>query len=270
METETPKAQEAYRPTRVTVVGTGLIGGSLALALKRAFPRVQISGVDKPEVLERARHLNIIDTVEPKEADLIVLATPVGDILKLLDRYATGGTLVTDVGSTKSQICRKAERMNVPFIGGHPMAGLESSGPEAATPDLFRNAPYFLCPVQSTPQGADSRMHQIASAIGASPHTISADEHDRLVAQISHLPQLLSTLLANQTDAHREFAGPGLKSMTRLAASPFHVWRDIFKTSGFLPHELQSFIERLQRVQDSIEAGKFDEIEGLFKRGGCE
>jgi prephenate dehydrogenase len=270
MEKETQKAQEAYRPSRVTVVGTGLIGGSLALALKRAFPQVQISGVDKPEVLERARRLNIIDTIEPTEPDLVILAAPVGDILKLLDQYAAGGTLVTDVGSTKSVICRKAERMNVPFIGGHPMAGLESSGPEAATADLFHNAPYFLCPVQSTPQGAVERMNQIAFAIGASPHTISADEHDRLVAQISHLPQLLSTLLADQTDANREFAGPGLRSMTRLAASPFHVWRDIFRTSGFLPHELQSFIERLQRVQDSIEAGKFDDIEGLFKRGGCE
>ncbi len=270
MEKETPKAQEAYRPAKVAIVGTGLIGGSLALALKRAFPHVQISGVDKPEVLERARRLSIIDTVEPIEADLIILAAPVGDILKLLDQYASSETLVTDVGSTKSVICRKAERIKVPFIGGHPMAGLESSGPEAATADLFHNAPYFLCPVQSTPQGAVGRMHQIADSIGASPHTISPDEHDRLVAQISHLPQLISTLLANQTDEHREFAGPGLRSMTRLASSPFHVWRDIFKTSGFLPHELQSFIERLQRVQDSIEAGKFDEIEGLFKRGGCE
>jgi prephenate dehydrogenase len=270
MEKDTPKVQEAQRLKEVTIVGTGLIGGSLALALKRAFAQVRISGIDRPEVLERARRLNIIDSVEPREADLIILAAPVGDILKLLDQYAAGATLITDVGSTKAMICRKAERMNIPFIGGHPMAGLESSGPEAATADLFRDAPYFICPIKSTPPGSIERMHDIAAAIGAKPCTIPADDHDRLVAQISHLPQLLSTLLADQTAAHRDFAGPGLRSMTRLAASPFHVWRDIFKTSGFLPHELQSFIERLQRVLDSIEAGKFDEIEGLFKRGGSE
>jgi prephenate dehydrogenase len=113
-------------------------------------------------------------------------------------------------------------------------------------------------------------MQEIAAAIGATPHTISPDDHDHLVAQISHLPQLISTLLADQTSEHRDFAGPGLRSMTRLAASPFRIWRDIFKTSGFLPDELQSFIERLQRILDSIEAGKFEEIEELFKRGGSE
>jgi prephenate dehydrogenase len=99
---------------------------------------------------------------------------------------------------------------------------------------------------------------------------ISPEEHDRLVAQISHLPQIISTLLAEQTAAHKELAGPGLRSMTRLAGSPLHIWRDIFKTSGFLPQELQSFIERLQRILDSMEGGNFDEIENLFKRGGSE
>jgi len=113
-------------------------------------------------------------------------------------------------------------------------------------------------------------MHGIATAIGAAPHDISPEEHDRLVAQISHLAQIVSTVLADQTAGHKDLAGPGLRSMTRLAGSPFHIWRDIFRTSGFLPHELQSFIERLQRILDSMEAGNFDEIEDLFKRGGSE
>jgi prephenate dehydrogenase len=179
-------------------------------------------------------------------------------------------TLVTDVGSTKVAICNKAERFAVPFIGGHPMAGLEHSGPEAANADLFRGAPYFLCPIKSTPDGAIETMHDIATAIGATPRKISPEAHDRLVAQISHLAQIVSTVLADQTGAHKDLAGPGLRSMTRLAGSPFHIWRDIFRTSGFLPHELQSFIERLQRILDSMEAGNFDEIEALFKRGGSE
>src|SRR5262249_61572226 len=156
------------------------------------------------------------------------------------------------------------------FVGGHPMAGLEHSGPEAASADLFRGAPYFLCAVKSTPAGALELMRDIAKSIGAKPHEISPEDHDRLVARISHLPQILSTVLADYTSADKDLAGAGLRSMTRLAASPFHVWRDIFRTSGFLPHELQSYIERLQRVLDSTEAGNFDEIEELFRREGSD
>ncbi|HEY2381448.1 MAG TPA: prephenate dehydrogenase/arogenate dehydrogenase family protein [Terriglobia bacterium] len=255
---------------RVTIIGTGLIGGSMALALKRAYPGIQISGVDKPDVLERAKQLKIIDRAGSQPSDLAVLATPVGDILKLLDQFVTGHALVTDVGSTKTAICHKAERMGVLFVGGHPMAGLEHSGPESANVDLFQNAPYFLCPVKSTPDGALARMQDIVKAIGAVPHVIEPPDHDRLVAQISHLPQIISSLLAAQTAEHKDLAGPGLRSMTRLAASPFQVWRDIFKTSGYLPKELQSFIERLQGISDSIEAGNFDEVERLFKSAGPE
>jgi len=254
---------------RVTIFGTGLIGGSLALALKRAFPGVRVAGVDKPEVAERALRLNIIDAAGAEPADLVILATPVGDILKFLDQFAAKQPLVTDVGSTKVSICHKAERLGVPFVGGHPMAGVEHSGPEAASAALFENAPYFLCGVKSTPDGALERMQEIAKAIGSTPRLITPDDHDRLVARISHLPQIISTLLADQTFAHKDLAGPGLRSMTRLAASPFHVWRDIFKTSGFLPHELQSFIERLQRILDSMEGGDFDEIETIFKHRGA-
>lgn len=257
-------------PQKVTIFGVGLIGGSLSLALKRAFPEIRVAGVDKPDVLERARRLKIIDAGGAQHADLVILATPVGEILKLLDQFSSNQTVVIDVGSTKVTICRKAERLAVPFLGGHPMAGLEHSGPEAASVDLFREAPFFLCPVKSTPDGSLERWQEITKAIGAIPHVISPEDHDRLVAQISHLPQIISTLLADQTAAHKELAGPGLRSMTRLAGSPFHIWRDIFKTSSFLPRELQSFIERLQRILDSMEGGNFDEIEHLFKRGGSE
>jgi prephenate dehydrogenase len=258
-------------PKKITVFGVGLIGGSLSLALKRAFPEIEIAGVDRPDVLERARLLKIIDTAGAGSrdvVDLVVLATPVGEILKLLDQFTGNQVVVVDTGSTKLTICRKAERLGVPFVGGHPMAGLELSGPEAANADLFRDAPFFLCPVKSTPHGSLERVEAMTKAIGAIPHVISPEDHDRLVAQISHLPQIVSSVLAEQTAAHRELAGPGLRSMTRLAGSPFHIWRDIFKTSGCLPQELQSFIERLQRILDSMEGGSFDEIENLFKRGG--
>jgi len=258
------------RFSTVTIYGTGLIGGSLALALKQAFPHLRIAGVDKPDVLKRAQQLKIIDVIGPELADLVILATPVGEILRLVAQFDSKEILVTDVGSTKVAICNKAERFAAPFIGGHPMAGLEHSGPDAAHADLFKGAPYFLCPVRSTPHGALAAMSEIAAAIGAVPREISPEAHDRLVAQISHLAQIVSTVLADHTSPHKDLAGPGLRSMTRLAGSPFHIWRDIFRTSGFLPHELQSFIERLQRILDSMEAGNFDEIEALFKRGGSE
>src|SRR5438128_1365242 len=136
---------------QVTIYGIGLIGGSFGLALKRAFPDIRIAGVDNAGVLERARQLKIIDGADSAAADLVILATPVGDILKLLDQFTSQQTLVMDMGSTKVTICRKAERLGVPFIGCHPMAGIELSGPEAANADLFRGAPFFLCPVKSTP-----------------------------------------------------------------------------------------------------------------------
>ena len=150
------------------------------------------------------------------------------------------------------------------------MAGLEQSGPEAASSDLLQDAPFFLCPVRSTPDLAVERMQEIVRAIGARPHVISPEDHDRLVAQISHLPQIISSLLAEHTAQYRNLAGPGLRSMTRLAGSPFHVWRDIFETSGFLPGELQAFVERLESVLDSMQAGKMDQIERLFRRGDSD
>jgi prephenate dehydrogenase len=109
-------------------------------------------------------------------------------------------------------------------------------------------------------------MKDIVLAIGATPEILAPDEHDELVAQISHLPQLLSTLLADHTAHNRRFSGPGLKSMTRLAGSPFHVWRDIFKTSGFLPHELRAFIQRLDYALESIEKDHLECIEAAFDR----
>jgi prephenate dehydrogenase len=254
----------------ITIYGTGLIGGSLALAVKRAFPDIRIAGVDKAEVIQRGLELKIVDAVGPQPADLVILATPVGEILKLLDEIRPNDALITDVGSTKVAICEKAEKRKLPFIGGHPMAGLEHSGPEAADASLFEGAPFFFCPVPSTPPGAVEKMQTIIRAIGAVPHAISPEDHDQLVAQISHLPQIISSVLAHHTAAHSDFGGPGLRSMTRMAASPFHVWRDIFKTSGSLPHELQSFIQRLQDVLNSLEGGDFGELDKLFKHGGSE
>jgi prephenate dehydrogenase len=254
-------------PGSVVVYGTGLMGCSLALALKKQIPGVRIHGVDSPEILDRARRLGAVEAGDTEVPDLTVLAAPVGAILKLLGELPLAQQqLILDIGSTKAAICRKAEGLKLPFVGGHPMTGSERSGPEAASADLFKGARFFLCPVSTTPMEAISQLTPVLQAIGAQPTVIDPELHDGLVAQLSHLPQLISTILADQTSGHRELAGPGWKSVTRLAASPFHVWRDILQTSGSLPQELQSFIARLRSVLDALEAGDMREIEAIFER----
>jgi prephenate dehydrogenase len=250
----------------VTIFGVGLMGGSFALALKAAMPGIRTIAVDRPDVLERARKLGFIDEGDPSESDLFVLATPVGEILNILQDIRPEGRLVTDLGSTKVVICELAETRGLPFVGGHPMAGSERTGPEAADANLFRNTRYFLCPVSTTPEHGLAMMQDIVRAIGAIPEVLTPEQHDRLVAQISHLPQLLSTLLADHTAQNRQFSGPGLKSMIRLAGSPFHVWQDIFRTSGFLPHELREFIDKLTMALDSIDKGDLKSLKSAFDR----
>jgi prephenate dehydrogenase len=146
------------------------------------------------------------------------------------------------------------------------MTGSERAGPEAASSDLFTGDLFFLCPVSTTPADAVPTIKAVLEVVGAKPVVIDPEQHDRVVAQLSHLPQLLSTLLADQTSGNTDLAGPGWKSVTRLAASPFHVWRDILQTSGSLPDELRSFIARLREVLDALEGGNMREIEALFER----
>jgi len=245
------------------------MGTSFALSLKQARPGIRVYGVDTPEMLSRSQSMGAIESsgtgVDPA-SDLIVLAAPVGDILKLIDGLDAKAPLIIDLGSTKVDICRKAELRRLRFVGGHPMAGSERSGPEAASGDLFRNCRFFLCPVSSTPADALPRLENLIQAIGARAHIISPETHDKLVAELSHLPQILSTVLADLTGEHRDLAGPGWKSVTRLAASPFHVWRDILLTSGSLPDELRIYIERLHVILDVLERKDMAQLEAIFQR----
>src|SRR5262249_46773412 len=143
-----------------------------------SFPEIRIAGIDKAAVLDRARRLKIVDNAGTDHAGFVIFATSIGEILEFLGQFTSKQNPVVDVGSTKLAICRKAERLAVPFIGGHPMAGLEHSGPEAANADLFRDAPFFLCPVRTTPGGALEEFQRIVKSIGAVPHVISPEEHD--------------------------------------------------------------------------------------------
>lgn len=253
-------------PRAVTVYGSGLIGGSLALAFRRLRPGMPVWGVDAPDVLKRASRLGIVDEGTPGSADLIILGAPVGQILRLIDELPPTSALILDVGSTKVEICRRAARRGLPFIGGHPMAGRERSGPEAASADLFANAQFFLCETPATPPGSMAVVETLLRGIGAIPVRITPEDHDRLVAELSHLPQILSAVLADQTAGSRQFAGPGLETWTRLAASPFHVWRDILATSGFLPAAMETFVQGLTTALEALKAGNMAPIEGVFER----
>ena len=229
------------RPT-VGIVGLGLVGGSLARALSRAgYPVV---GVDRPAVLRRARAAGAVGRTAERaedaaaESDVLVLAAPPETNLRLLRRLARRlppGVVVTDVGSVKEPICRLADRLGVAFVGGHPMAGNERSGFAASSGELFRGRAWVLCPGRRTSARALAAVQRVARSVGARPVRLGAHEHDRAVAFLSHLPQLVAWALVDAVRAdpvvrrHLAVAGPGFAGMTRLAASPPRLWRQILR-----------------------------------------
>ncbi len=250
----------------VAIFGVGLIGGSFALALREAGFAGQIVGVSSPGTLARALQLKVIDRgasaeQAAREADLIYLAQPILrilDTLAELDHWVRPDALVTDAGSTKSAIVDRASAVlrRCQFLGGHPMAGRERRGVEAAEPGLFRGRPYVLTPRShaelETPQALE--LQAWIKKIGAVPIVLSPHEHDRIVAYTSHLPQLASTALAalleGRTEPGSGVFGPALVDSTRLALSSFDIWGDILATNrGPILEALQSYIARLEQFK---------------------
>lgn len=234
---------------RVVIVGVGLIGASLGAALRRLPEAPRIQGVDADArnlavALERGAVHEALTAMDVDSAlmraDLVVIATPVSEAMEWLARLARlgYGGVVTDVASTKAAVSAQAGRIladsSAVFIGGHPMAGSERSGPEASDPDLFRGAYYVLCPSQDTPADAYSRLHHLVTAIGARAIAVGPEEHDRAVASISHAPHVAASALTNVaadrasggTDVLRLAAG-GFKDMTRIAAGSPELWTGI-------------------------------------------
>jgi prephenate dehydrogenase len=257
---------------RVAIHGVGLIGGSLGMALKRCDARVYIRGIGRDAArLERARQLGAIDEYRTdlngvSDLDLVVLATPIDHILETLEaigQHLSEGTLVTDVGSTKRKIGRKAEDClpaAIEFIGGHPIAGRERGGVENGAPDLFERAPYVLCPGSRERSRSLEKLVQTVKAIGAEPAVISVEEHDRILAWSSHLPQILSTVLASlglEQEACGyplvRLSGTGFRDVLRLAASPYSVWKAILESNADnIEHALEEFIRHLERVRTGL------------------
>lgn len=199
-------------------------------------------------------------------ADLVVLAAPVlanDRILQQLPPHLGPGTVVTDVGSTKRGIVGLAERLPLPtFIGGHPMAGGSRGGISNARADLFDGHTWILTPRRSHPSESVARLEAFVAALGAVPHVMTPDLHDRFVGAVSHLPQLTASALMHVVgklagDAGLELAGPGLRDTTRLASSPADIWRDIAATNAdVLRDALDEMIGALGQMRESLESGE--------------
>ena len=257
----------------VAIVGLGLIGGSLALALKRRHPQLRIVACDLPEVLglEHVRAIAtetvpIADEARRRElwggVELVVLATPVGVIVQLLPEILALAPVVTDCGSTKRAIvaCVEQSPERGRFVPGHPMAGQPEGGLHNARADLYENRSWILCPEHSQPDAVAS-VQDLIAAVGAHPVVMSAAEHDRAVALTSHVPQLLASALATlaaQTGAEPA-AGPAFASATRVAGGSEAMWGDIFRTNAdAIADALQELVRELETSARGLAADPVD------------
>lgn len=254
----------------VAIFGTGLIGASFALAIKAAGFKGRVLGVSSPGAIRDALACGAIDAEATAEeaagnCDLAYLAQPIGRIIATLETVGhrfRPSCIVTDAGSTKVEIDAAARRhvTNAQFVGGHPLAGKETRGAREADANLFRGRTYVL----TGPPPAE--LLRCIEAIGARPVIMRPEEHDRVVALTSHLPQLISTTLAG-TVAGEDLtvSGPGLADMLRLAGSSWDVWEDILRTNtGQVAAALDNYIARLQQLR-----AKLPDLKAEFERANA-
>jgi prephenate dehydrogenase len=278
---------------RVSILGTGLIGGSFALALRKYAPDMHIAGWDRAEVVHQAQKSGALnegfsDSLAPAliNSDLVYIALPVGatlDLLPEIARHVASHALVTDASSTKQRITQAAAELfpqegGPYFLGGHPMAGRELSGFEHADADLFRGATYAL--TSDTGEIRDPRVIafvKILEKMGARPVWLGAKQHDYAVGLASHLPQLAAVAMASFLYDHLDenglpitLAGPGLQDSLRLAGSPYSTWRDIVLTNReVISVALDLFARRLDDLRERLGSREleadFDAANELYK-----
>ncbi|MBU4226885.1 prephenate dehydrogenase [bacterium] len=259
---------------KITIIGVGLIGGSLGLALKEKKPNFKITGIDKQEIIEKAITRGAIDegTVNLeegiKEADVVILATSVKTILDLLPKinpFLKKGCLVTDTGSTKGQVVERANEVlskDVFFIGGHPMAGSEKYGIEEADSHLFQDKTYILTPTKKSNLIATEKIFSLIKMIDANRLILDPLEHDRIVSAVSHLPQIIAVSLINaigelairgNNNNYFKAIGGGFRDMTRIALSPCKIWEDICDTNQEnILKMIQEFRNYLEVIEDKL------------------
>ena len=257
----------------ITVIGLGLIGGSLALSLKEVNKEFVVTGYDIiPDAINIAKYRNIIDKIATdysaavKDADLVIIATPIGkiiDVVNSIKDYLRKGVIITDVGSAKETIVKEVNKIlpgDVIFIGGHPMAGSENEGVLSARPDLFKNAFYVLTPTDLTKTDALVTLHSLFTRIGSKVISITPKEHDEIVSLISHLPHILSTNLVKLIDDEQielknlfKLCAGGFRDMTRIAAANPKMWVDItMENKEEIQKAIDKYVSYLLKFKESL------------------
>jgi len=272
---------------RVVIVGAGLIGGSFALALKQAGAVHHVVGLGRsPDAMARALALGIIDEIATnpvdalRGADLVLIAAPVAQtraIMQAIVPHLDARTVVTDAGSTKSDVVAAAravfgERIGQ-FVPGHPIAGSEANGPDAATARLYRGKKTVLTPL---PENLDADVEKVAAAwraCGAIIHRLSAEEHDKVFAAVSHLPHVLAFALVDDiaakphADLLFQYAASGFRDFTRIAGSSPEMWRDIsLANRAALLGELDAYLAQLTNVRSMLAASDGAALESMYAR----
>jgi len=269
---------------KVAIFGVGLVGGSIGLALKERKLTEEVIGVSRRlETLKKARALKLIDsyTLDPKEAfsgaDLIVLAAPPAAVIGLLKTgldFLEGRYIITDACSTKKKIVSAADDFlpeTIFFVGGHPIAGSEKSGPEAATADLFEDRVTILTPTSKTDPAALETVRKLWENLGSRVFLLSPSEHDRILAATSHVPHLLAviaTLLLKRSPfaEKREFVGTGFRDVSRTAAGEPSVWKEVFLTNADnIRKDLTSLERLLAEWKEALERGDGDYIQNVLE-----
>lgn len=270
---------------KIVIFGVGLIGGSFAQALREANAVREIVGVGRSmHSLERARELGLIDAIAPsieeamRDADLVLLAVPVAQtqaILSAIKPWLQPQTVITDAGSIKGEVIVAAQQALgdrvAQFVPGHPIAGRETTGPDAAVADLYVGKKVVLTPL---PQNSDEHVALVRHAwqqCGAIVHMLSAQEHDAVFAAVSHLPHLLAFALVDEyarrdnADVLFNYAASGFRDFTRIAGSSPEMWRDIALTNQqALLAELDAYMQQITRVRTALAAGDGAALESTF------
>jgi prephenate dehydrogenase len=264
--------------SKIGIIGLGLVGGSIALAAREIWPTSLVIGVDNKDVLETAMRLHAIDVAADDlivlaEADVVIMAAPARQNIALLaelDENVRQPAVVTDVGSTKRAIVEAARALpaRFTFVGGHPLAGAAKGGLEHARPDLFKGRPWLLTPSGDGSGEAVEKLSAFARALGAEPQIMEAAAHDRVLAFLSHLPQLTASALMQVVGdgvgaKGLALAGRGLVDTTRLASSPADIWRDVAATNADeLGPALDALIALLEELRADLRDG--DRLADVF------
>jgi len=280
--TEAPQIKQEFK--QVSVIGLGLIGGSIAAGIKQQGLASSVCAWDANTAsLALGHDLGVIDTIAEDiqeatfQADLIILAVPVQSVEQVLRDIELKNQLITDVGSVKSITVEAARRVfgELPknFIPGHPIAGSEKQGVLAADPNLFRQHKVILTPEESSNPAAIARVEKLWRGLGADVVRMSAPHHDDVLAQTSHLPHLLAYALVDTLSAGGdslevfEYAAGGFRDFSRIAASDPAMWSDVFQANkGPLVEVLDQYLLKLETLKELIESGDADEIKGLLTR----